>query len=138
MNADPFKPLQEVIDQEHAEAISALETLRRYLSHRGYSLEIRTAGANGSLAENRTRKARSGPTKRKKAKGGKQSFRSQVDQAVQREFRSIGELATITGLEKKQVRGVLYSPILADLYQRKKSATKEMTFKLKSKVDTAE
>jgi hypothetical protein len=133
MTDDPLKPLQQVIDREHDEAIRALDTLRHYLTNRGFTLEIRTSSSqpplNGSSGAQRVKAAKM-PRKRKKGGGGA-SFRSQVEEVAKREYKSIDEIATATGLEKKQIRGVLYSPTLSHLYHRKE-AGETMTFKLKS------
>ena len=137
MEADPFKPLQDVIDQEHTAALGALEILRRYISHRGLRLEIIPTSANGSAIPSRPRKAKRAAKGHRKSTGVTQTFREQVDAVVKDHFCTIDEIATATGLDKKQVRGVVYSPILSEFYHRKKESSKGMTFKLKAGAEQA-
>ena len=136
MESDPLKPLREVVDQEHAEAMRSLEFLGKYLANHGFTLELRRAESNGHATK--IQKPELPPkARRTRKKAASQSYRDQVSAVVQDAFCSVDDIVTATGLEKKQVRGVLYSPTLGKLYQRKDTPNGK-SFKLKPVAEPAE
>lgn len=99
-----IESLRKEINAAHQEAIAALEKISTFVSRDvGLSVE-----ATAPAASRRTRK--SVPVL---------SNRDTVMKAIAREFKSVTQIATETGLEKAQVRAVVYEKKLADMLERR-------------------
>ncbi|QDV91689.1 hypothetical protein RAS2_27930 [Phycisphaerae bacterium RAS2] len=99
-----IESLRKEINAAHQEAIAALEKISTFVSRDvGLSVEV-TAPA----ASRRTRKPV--PVL---------SNRDTVMKAIAREFKSVTQIANETGLEKAQVRAVVYEKKLADMLERR-------------------
>ena len=102
MSSPIVEQLRRSIEAKHAEAIRALETLAGYLDE---------PVAQGNGRE---------PAPRKRApREGTGQIRNAVLAAFQREYLSVEMAAKETGLEPRQVRGVLSAPALADRFTKR-------------------
>ena len=92
--------LRRTIDAKHADALKALATLGEYLD------EI-APGTNG------------GTPKRRSPRKGTGKIRAAVLAAFSKEFLTIAKAVQVTGLTRQQIRGVVQSPVLKQLFEKR-------------------
>ena len=95
------KDLRKAIDDKHQEALQALAAIRCYLEQPS----LCHTGTEGSSEE---------PA----PKGNGRSIREQVLEQIREQSRSVRDIETVTGLTKRQVRGVISAPDLKDRIER--------------------
>jgi predicted Rossmann fold nucleotide-binding protein DprA/Smf involved in DNA uptake len=105
--------LRRQIEAKHKEALQALEVLERYFE-------------DGATAQE------NGDKPKAKRRAGNGSNRDKVLAIVDHEFASVGEISKRTGLDAKQVRGVLNAPGLKGHFD-KQEADGELQYRTKGK-----
>lgn len=108
-----IQSLRTEIDVAYREAIAALEKISTFVAR-----DVDTsAEVTNPVARRRTRRV------------PKQSNRDLVMKAISKEFKSVSQIASETGLNKPQVRAVVYEKKLADQLERRSRRGGDLEFR---------
>jgi hypothetical protein len=103
------------IEERHAKALEALQVLTDYLD------DPSLLNGTSTAIDNTPAPAPAQLPVRRRGRNAGGSFRSRVLAVITTEWATIGAVAERTGLEVRQVRGVISAPSLARMLERRNS-----------------
>ncbi|HEY7159152.1 MAG TPA: hypothetical protein VH575_34730 [Gemmataceae bacterium] len=119
--------LRERIEAKHAKALQALSELEAYLEDPDL---LRENGATEALSKSSVTSSAMPKTRQRR----EDSFRARVLSVITASWASVNAIATQTGLNVRQVRGVINAPGVARQLERRPSMAGETEYHLQSEV----